>query len=54
MNRNYCFILTNGTQLDFKQVFDQYFNSFVLFADSYLGEREESESLVQDAFLDLW
>ena len=54
MNRNYCFILTNGTQLDFKQVFDQYFNSLVLFADRYLGEREESESLVQDAFLALW
>ena len=54
MNRNYCFTLTNGTRLDFKQVFDQYFNSLVLFADRYLGEREESESLVQDAFLALW
>ena len=54
MNRNYCFTLTNGTRLDFKLVFDQYFNSLVLFADRYLGEREESESLVQDAFLALW
>ena len=54
MNRNYCFTLTNGTRLDFKQVFDQYFNSLVLFADRYLGEREESESLVQDTFLALW
>ena len=54
MNRNYCFTLTNGTRLDFKLVFDQYFNSLVLFADRYLEEREESESLVQDAFLALW
>ena len=54
MNRNYCFTLTNGARLDFKLVFDQYFNSLVLFADRYLGEREESESLVQDAFLALW
>ena len=37
MNRNYCFTLTNGTRLDFKLVFDQYFNSLVLFADRYLG-----------------
>ena len=54
MNRNYCFTLTNGARLDFKLVFDQYFNSLVLFADRYLEEREESESLVQDAFLALW
>ena len=54
MNRNYCFTLINGTRLDFKQVFDQYFNALVPFADRYLGEREESESLVQDAFLALW
>ena len=54
MNRDYCFKLTSGTRLDFKSVFNQYFNSLVLFADRYLGEREESESLVQDAFLALW
>lgn len=54
MNKNYNIILTNGTCLDFKQVFNQYFNSLVLFADRYLGEREECESLVQDTFLALW
>lgn len=47
-------MLTDGTHLDFKGVFDQYFNSLVLFADRYVGAREESESLVQDAFLALW
>ena len=52
MNRNYCFTLINGTRLDFKQVFDQYFNSLVLFADRYLGEREESESLVHEILQD--
>lgn len=54
MNRNYSIILTNGTCLDFKHVFNQYFNSLVLFADRYLKEREECESLVQDSFLALW
>lgn len=54
MSKNYNIILTNGTCLDFKQVFNQYFNSLVLFADRYLGEREECESLVQDTFLALW
>lgn len=54
MNRNYNIILTNGTRLDFKHVFNQYFNSPVLFADRYLKEREECESLVQDTFLALW
>lgn len=54
MNRNYSIILKNGTCLEFKQVFNQYFNSLVLFADRYLKEREECESLVQDTFLALW
>lgn len=54
MNRNYSIILKNGTRLEFKQVFNQYFNSLVLFADRYLKEREECESLVQDTFLALW
>jgi len=54
MSKNYCFELADGTRLDFKQIFDEYFNSLVLFADRYLGVREESESLVQDAFLALW
>ena len=54
MNRNYSIILGNGTRLDFKSVFNQYFNTLVLFAGRYLGEREECESLVQDTFLALW
>lgn len=54
MDRNYSIILINGARLDFKHVFNQYFNSLVLFADRYLGERDECESLVQDTFLALW
>lgn len=54
MKRNYSLILTDGTELDFKRIFDQYFNSLVLFANRYLTQQEDSESLVQDTFLALW
>ncbi|MFR7809510.1 MAG: sigma factor [Butyricimonas faecihominis] len=54
MNRNYCFILTNGTQLDFKQVFDQYFNSLVLLLIVIWESEKRVNLFVQDAFLALW
>lgn len=44
----------SGKVLDFKVVFDRYFRALVLFAERYLGCREESESIVQDTFVFLW
>lgn len=44
----------SGKVLNFKVVFDRYFRALVLFAERYLGCREESESIVQDTFVFLW
>ncbi|WP_018337763.1 RNA polymerase sigma-70 factor [Butyricimonas synergistica] len=54
MGKDYKIMLSDGSCLDFKQVFHQYFHSLVFFVDRYLEEEEESKSIVQDAFLALW
>ncbi len=44
----------DGTQLNFRAVFDAYFKALVLFAERYVQCREEGESIVQDTFVALW
>ncbi|MCR9011943.1 RNA polymerase sigma-70 factor [Gabonibacter chumensis] len=54
MNHHYNISLKNGTRINFQTIFDQYFNSLVLFAERYLNNSEESKSVIQDAFMALW
>jgi RNA polymerase sigma-70 factor (ECF subfamily) len=48
------FRLSNGTYLDYETVFMQSYNSLVLYAERYVGSREESMSVIHDVFLSLW
>lgn len=46
--------LQDGTSYDYSVVFQQLFNTLVMYADRYIGSKEESMSIVQDVFLALW
>lgn len=53
MSKKYKINLMDGSCLDFQELFHQYFQTLVTFANRYI-EEEESKSLVQDVFLILW
>jgi len=42
------------TEEEFKEVFDEYFNPLVNFANKYLNNWEDSRSVVQDTFMKFW
>ncbi len=41
-------------QLAFRRLFDLLYKRLVLYADSYLCDRDQSEDVVQEAFVILW
>lgn len=46
--------MKQGDQLAFKQIFDTYYRHLVLFAMRYLSDKDLSESVVQEVFVNLW
>lgn len=46
--------LADGSACDYQAIFMEFYNSLVLYADRYMGVREESMSIVQDVFLSMW
>lgn len=46
--------MQNGDEKAFEQIFKSYYPHLVLFAQKYLGDRDLSESLVQDVFVGMW
>lgn len=46
--------LTEGNIRAFEAIFNQYFNSLVNFAASYVKRREDANDIVQTVFLSLW
>ncbi len=43
-----------GDEHAFEQIFKSYYPHLVLFAQKYLGDRDSSESLVQEVFISMW
>jgi len=46
--------IRKGDEQAFEQIFKSYYPHLVLFAQKYLGDRDLSESLVQDVFVRMW
>ncbi|MEM6644378.1 MAG: RNA polymerase sigma-70 factor [Bacteroidota bacterium] len=46
--------LRNKDKVAFTQVFEQYFNLLVLYANRFLDTREEAEEIAQDVFVKFW
>ena len=46
--------LKNGDNTAFELLFDQYSHKLFYFVNKYLDNKEESEEIVQDVFLNLW
>ncbi len=46
--------IQKGDERAFEQLFKSYYPHLVLFAQKYLGDRDLSESLVQDVFVNMW
>lgn len=46
--------LMQNIQLQFKQLFEYYFEQLVLYAFRFLNDRQAAEDVVQDVFLSLW
>lgn len=44
----------NGDTKAFEKIFRLYYPHLVLFAQQYIGDRDASESLVQDVFVNMW
>lgn len=46
--------IRNGNQDGFKRLFHLYYDSLVIYADSYLSDRASSEDVVQEVFIYFW
>jgi RNA polymerase sigma-70 factor (ECF subfamily) len=46
--------IKRGNKTVYKALFDDYYQSLVQFAQSYLYDQQESEDLVQELFLHIW
>ena len=51
---NYIKGLNNGDKKIFRQIFEEYYASLILFGNRFLKDAERSEDVVQESFLDLW
>jgi RNA polymerase sigma-70 factor, ECF subfamily len=46
--------MQKGDQFAFKQIFDTYYRHLVILAMRYVGDRDLSENIVQEVFVNLW
>jgi RNA polymerase sigma-70 factor (ECF subfamily) len=51
---NYIKGLNKGDKKIFRQVFEEFYPSLILFANRYLNDSEQAEDMVQETFIGLW
>lgn len=53
-DRNFMENLRNGDAPSFSLLFNHYYSGLVVYADRFLGSRENAEDIVHDVFTSLW
>lgn len=53
-NQEICSLLRSGNQKGIELLFDDYYKSLVVWADTFLHDMNLAEDIVQDFFLSLW
>lgn len=53
-DRNFMENLRNGDAPSFSLLFNHYYSGLVVYANQFLGSRENAEDIVHDVFMSLW
>ena len=53
-NQEICRLLRSGNQKGMELLFDVYYKSLVVWADTFLRDMNMAEDVVQDFFLSVW